>query len=194
MSVARLAAAGLLAYGGWLLYRKAEEGYDLFSEPLLALDDLAAAVDVYLPESLTMWTESKIPTQYRGAIRRAELAHGLPDGMLGRLLWQESRYRPEIIDGRVRSPAGAIGIAQFMPATAADEKINPLDPFQAIDGAARYLAKLYRTTGAWDKALASYNWGVGNVTRKGLDRAPEETRNYFTQILADLGMMGGNIA
>jgi len=75
-----------------------------------------------------------------------------------------------------------------MPATAAEMGIDPLDPFAAIDAAARYLRSLYRQTGAWDKALAAYNWGIGNVQRKGIARAPTETQNYFRQILADIGL------
>lgn len=194
MNVARLAAAALLVWGALELLRRARDGYDTFTDPLGgALADLAASVDSILPESLSMWTNDQVPDKYRAAVLAAESRYGLPDGMLGRLLWQESRYRPEIIDGRVRSSAGALGIAQFMPATAAELGVDPLDPFQAIDGAGRYLSRLYRSTGSWDKALASYNWGIGNVTRKGLAVAPAETRDYFSQILADLGL-GGTIA
>ena len=97
----------------------------------------------------------------------------------------------DIIDGHTKSPVGALGIAQFMPATAQQLGINPLDPFQAIDGAGRYLASLYRQTSSWSQALAAYNWGIGNVTRRGLDSAPTETRNYFTQILADVNNASG---
>lgn len=138
--------------------------------------------------SITGYTQEKVPSQYRAAIATAETANGIPDGMLARLLWQESRYRPEIIDGRKTSPVGALGIAQFMPATAAEWGVDPLDAFSSIAGAGRYLAWLFKQTGAWDRALAAYNWGVGNVNRKGLERAPAETRNYFSQILADIGL------
>lgn len=123
---------------------------------------------------------------YADAIARAEAAHGIPETLLARQLHEESRYRPEVIDGRVKSSAGAIGIAQFMPATARDFNLDPTDPFASIDAAARYMAQLYKITGDWAKALASYNWGVGNVTRRGLDRAPDETRKYVAAILADV--------
>ena len=121
----------------------------------------------------------------------AEDQNGIPHDMLARLLYQESHYRADIIDGRTKSPVGALGIAQFMPATAQQLGINPLDPFQAIDGAGRYLASLYRQTSSWSQALAAYNWGIGNVTRRGLDSAPTETRNYYTQILADVNNANG---
>jgi len=86
---------------------------------------------------------------------------------------------------------GALGIAQFMPATAADLGIDPLDPFQAIDGAGRYLASLYRMFGNWTQALAAYNWGAGNVQRKGLTNAPAETVAYYSSILADVNAASG---
>lgn len=81
------------------------------------------------------------------------------------------------------SHAGAIGIMQFMPGTAKMLGINPKDPNQAIDGAARYLKQLYNQTGSWEKAVAAYNWGIGNVTKKGLQNAPAETRNYLKKVL-----------
>lgn len=123
---------------------------------------------------------------YADAIARAESDNGIPQSLLGRLLYQESRFRPEIIDGRVKSPAGAVGIAQFMPATARDEGVNPLNPDEAIAGAGRYLAKLRAQVASWDEALAAYNWGIGNVKRRGLAAAPTETQNYVAQILSDV--------
>lgn len=138
--------------------------------------------------TLGLW---RPPAQYAGAIAAAEAANGIPTDILARLLYQESRYREDIITGKTKSPAGALGIAQFMPATASEMGINPLDPFQAIDAAARYLARLYSQTGSWTAALAAYNWGIGNVQRKGLAAAPTETRNYWTQILADVNGADG---
>lgn len=180
-----VAAAGLLAFAGWEWAKQQEEG-GVIADAIEQLTDEVSDV----ANSLTGYTYAKVPEKYRGAIASAEANHGLPDQMLARLLWQECRYRESIITGKVRSPAGALGIAQFMPATAAEMGIDPLDPFAAIDAAGRYLRSLYRQTGDWAKALAAYNWGIGNVKRKGLTAAPTETRNYFTQILADIGLGG----
>lgn len=140
--------------------------------------------------ALGLW---RAPAPYAPLIAAAEARYGLPATMLERLLWQESRYREDIISGRTRSPVGALGIAQFMPATAAEMGINPLDPAQAIDAAGRYLARLFKATGSWAKALAAYNWGIGNVQRKGLDAAPRETRTYFASILADVNAATGSL-
>lgn len=134
---------------------------------------------------LGFWTP---PEKYAGMVSAAESKYGLPDGLLARLLWQESRYREDIITGQVASPVGALGIAQFMPSTARDFGIDPLNPAQAIDAAGKYLKQLFNRFGTWSEALAAYNWGQGNVARKGLAAAPVETRNYFTSILSDLGL------
>ena len=195
MRLALVAAAAILAYTGWEWSRQqseagqeSEDQGDSFGFVAEAYNEAVSIVGDWA-DMATGYNINKVPIQYRGAIAQAERAHGIPDGMLARLLWQESRYRPEIIDGRKRSPVGALGIAQFMPATARELGIDPLEPFQAIAAAGRYLASLYRQTGAWPEALAAYNWGIGNVKRKGLAAAPTETRNYFGQILADLGMV-----
>lgn len=137
------------------------------------------------------WPSGSAP--YQQAITDAALQYGVPVSILAWLLWKESRYNPVIIDGTKRSRVGAMGIAQFMPATAAQvlgSEQAALDPFQAIPGAARYLAGLYNSTGTWEGALAAYNWGIGNVQRKGLGAAPPETVDYYTNIMDKAGMAG----
>lgn len=126
--------------------------------------------------------------KYKYAIAAAEQAHGIPDGLLARLLYQESRYRSDIIDGTTRSSAGALGIAQFIPATAADMGINPLDPFQSIEGAARYLKIQYNSFGDWRLALAAYNAGPGNVRKHNGIPPFTETQKYVAEIAADVGL------
>lgn len=133
----------------------------------------------------TNWPIGSAP--YRATIETAAAAFNVPVSILAWLLWKESRYNPAIISGAKRSPVGAMGIAQFMPATAREElgsEAAALDPERAIPGAARYLRKLYNQVGTWEKALAAYNWGIGNVRRKGLAAAPAETRDYTSTILA----------
>jgi soluble lytic murein transglycosylase-like protein len=139
--------------------------------------------------NLQAWPPGSGP--YQGAINDAAAQHGVPIMVLAWLLWKESRYNPAIINGTKRSRVGAMGIAQFMPATARQElgsEAAALDPDIAIPGAARYLAKLYRMTGSWTEALAAYNWGIGNVQRKGLAAAPAETRDYYTTIMSKAGL------
>lgn len=182
--VVLIGAAGLLAYGAWLLAEQGEGG----EGDGLELDDIGETIVNKAVSALGLW---RAPAEYAGLIQQAEDINSIPPTMLERLLYQECRYRQDIITGRLRSSAGALGIAQFMPATAAELGIDPLNPAQAIPAAARYLRSLYLRFGTWREALAAYNWGMGNVERKGLAAAPRETRNYFTAILADVSAATG---
>lgn len=152
------------------------------------IEDAAA----HVMSKFSNWPAGSAP--YKTTIENAAAASNVPVSILAWLLWQESRYRPEIIDGRKRSIVGAMGIAQFMGPTAVEwlgSEAAALDPAKAIPGAARYLRWLHNRTGSWSKALAAYNWGIGNVQRKGLERAPAETRNYYSEIL-ELANSGGS--
>lgn len=175
-----VAAGALMGVMAWQAYRNmtvataGDEASDIFSD---TVDELKS--------TFSGWPSGSEP--YQAIIIPAGQDNGVPISILAWLLWKESRYNPAIVDGTIRSKVGAVGIAQFMPATAADEGIDPLDPTQAIPAAARYLARLYRATGTWAQALAAYNWGIGNVQRKGLSAAPAETVNYYTDILRKAG-------
>lgn len=159
--------------------------------PQAPVDTQPSLIDSMISTTSSMLGLWHPPAKYADAIATAEATYNLPQDLLARLLYQESRYREDIITGKTRSPVGALGIAQFMPATASQLGIDALDPFQAIDGAGRYMASLYRQTGNWTEALAAYNWGIGNVKRKGIANAPAETQKYFTQILADVNSSTG---
>lgn len=124
--------------------------------------------------------DSFAKTPFYQDILAAEEKYSLPKNLLPRLLWTESRYNPDAV-----SPKGATGIAQFMPATAADFDFDPTDPRASIDASGKYLAQLHRSTGDWRDTLAAYNWGIGNLTRKGWDKAPRETIDYVDGIYAD---------
>ncbi len=130
---------------------------------------------------------------YKPLLLAAEQQYGIPHLLLCRQCWNESRFDPT-----ARSPAGALGIMQFMPATARDMGIDPLDPAQAIPAGARYLAQMYRIFGTWELALKAYNWGPGNVRKwlaAGRVGEPTETARYSREILADLNAAtGGTIA
>jgi len=152
---------------------------------LLELHDILPGAELK-----TAWSAPARAAPYLDAINAAEQKHGLPSGLLLRQLYQESAYRPDIITGRLKSSAGAVGIAQFLPATAADMGVDPLDPTSSIDGAARYMRSLFNALGTWPAALAGYNWGIGNVRRKGIAAAPAETRKYVASIVADVPTIG----
>jgi soluble lytic murein transglycosylase-like protein len=116
-----------------------------------------------------------------------EKQYGLPPGLLSAVTQVESGG-----NAGAMSKAGAAGLFQFMPATAREYGINPLDPAQAAGAAAKKLGGLVkRYHGNIGLALAAYNWGEGNLERKGLANAPPETQNYAPKVMAALGVYGG---
>jgi len=131
-----------------------------------------AALDVQQTEN----PQEKICRMVDGAARRYEL----PASFLTRVLWQESRFRTD-----VTSPAGAAGVAQFMPQTAAERGLgDPYDPALAIDQAGRFLAELASRFGNLGLAAAAYNAGPRRVA-KWLQRSselPTETQLYVLAV------------
>src|SRR6185437_10707725 len=114
------------------------------------------------------------------ALAQAAQKNDLPVHFFIRLLYQESSFRPEAI-----SSAGALGIAQFMPETATDRRLdNPFDPVQAIRASARLLRDLYRKFGNLGLAAAAYNAGPRRVedwrANKGV--LPLETVDYVRAV------------
>ena len=110
----------------------------------------------------------------------AAAANRLPSAFLTRVLWQESRFR-----SNARSRAGAEGVAQFMPQTAAERGLaDPTDPAQAITHAAQFLAGLTVRYGNLGLAAAAYNAGLGRVTKwlQGQSDLPAETRLYVLAV------------
>jgi soluble lytic murein transglycosylase-like protein len=187
----RATLLGLAVLAAALYYAAQNQGSTAGDDDSNIIDD---GVDD-LNNIMTGWPVGSAP--YEDLITDSASQFGVPVSILAWLLWKESRYSPDIISGAKRSRVGALGIAQFMPATAAQElgSVNAaLDPGVAVPGAARLLAKLYRSTGSWTGALAAYNWGIGNVQRKGIAAAPAETIDYYTTILAKANTSGGNYA
>jgi len=117
--------------------------------------------------------------KYLEAARVAEQRYGISPGTLGALLQTESQFNPA-----ARSKAGAVGIAQFLPSTAASLGVDPSDPFQSIEAAGRYLAQLKTKYGSERAALAAYNGGGANGQRVagGMDPNNAETRDYLAKI------------
>jgi len=113
-------------------------------------------------------------------MREVAVENALPTPLFTRLIWQESKFKPKAV-----SHVGARGIAQFMPATAAERGLeDPFDPIQALPASAEFLRELTLQFGNFGLAAAAYNGGPGRVGRwlKGKGGLPEETRNYVIQI------------
>ncbi|WP_430914224.1 transglycosylase SLT domain-containing protein [Klebsiella sp. T2] len=120
-----------------------------------------------------------------GEFGALEGKYGLPAGLLSSVAGTESGGDPFAV-----SPKGAKGPFQFMDGTARDlglKGMDVYDPHKSADAAARYLRYLLDATGGdLEKALASYNWGLGNVQKKGMDNMPAETRNYVPKVMAGM--------
>jgi hypothetical protein len=111
-----------------------------------------------------------------------EQKNGLPSGLLD-AVWSAESSRGE----NMQSPKGAQGHFQFMPATAAQYGLDDPNNLQkSATAAARMLSDMMQQTGSVPGALAAYNWGIGNVQRKGMDAAPSETRNYIQKVTSNM--------
>lgn len=126
-------------------------------------------------------------------IVRAAQQHGLPPEFLRALLYTESSWDPKVISGETRSTVirggrrvpGAIGIAQFMPGTAAERGVDPYNPQESIYAAAGYLAELRaRAGGSLVGAAVGYNAGGSRIGRP-FDALPAETQNYLRRIFEE---------
>ncbi len=109
-------------------------------------------------------------------IESAAAKHRMPVDFFTRLIWQESSFRPGVVSG-----AGAQGVAQFMPGTAAERKLgDPFDPEQAIPKSAELLDDLRVRFGNLGLAAAAYNGGPARVEAwlAGKGELPGETRSY----------------
>lgn len=112
---------------------------------------------------------------YRKLARRDARRFGLAPDIFLRQINQESGFNPGAV-----SPAGARGIAQFMPGTARGLGVNPDNPVQALEAAARLMAGYVKKYGSYRDALVAYNAGPGRVGGK----LPAETQAYVQAILS----------
>lgn len=128
-----------------------------------------------------------LPTsQYVAVARQDAINVGISPDYFVRQIYAESGFNPSAV-----SPYGAVGVAQFLPGTAAGLGVNPWDPTSALSGAANLMASYNRQYGGdYAKALAAYNAGTGNVNNatsacgaNWLSCLPGETQNYIRTIM-----------
>lgn len=123
-----------------------------------------------------------VPARYAAKIHELSQRFDLSPALLEAVVWQESRWRENAV-----SPVGARGLAQLMPGTARYLGVDFSDPFQNLEGGARYLREqLDRFDGDLEKALAAYNAGPGRVERAGGIPNIRETQNYVAAIMGRL--------
>lgn len=170
-----------------LLVNESDGEDDLFLSS--GLDDLmlrtsaarSQMIDKY--SAMEKYSLSQSPPSDRGdidqLIDRVAKHVSLDPNLIHSVVSAESAYQPDAV-----SHAGAEGLMQLMPATAADLGVkDSFDPQQNLLGGSRYLKQLMdKYDGDLDHALAAYNWGQGNVDRHGLEKMPEETRTYISRV------------
>ncbi|EPH0852008.1 transglycosylase SLT domain-containing protein [Klebsiella pneumoniae] len=123
---------------------------------------------------------------------KLESMYNLPSGLLRSVAITESGGNQFAVSG-----AGAQGMFQFMPGTARDMGLrgnDVFDPIKSAEAAARYLSMLLQKNGGdLSKALASYNWGIGNVQKYGMALMPQETRQYIPKVLSNMPGVGATL-
>lgn len=123
---------------------------------------------------------------WAGEVERAAVKAGVDPALLASLVWAESGFQPA-----AKSHAGAIGLAQLMPATAAGLGVDPHDPAQNLDGGARFLRAMLDQFGTPALALAAYNAGPGRVARAGGIPNIAETQAYVPKVLGYYDQLRG---
>ncbi len=127
-----------------------------------------------------------VPAPYREPILHSAARWNVPPALMAGQLMAESGFDPT-----AGSSAGAQGIAQFMPSTAAAYGLtNPYDPVAAIDAEAHLMSDLLRQFGSAELALAAYNAGPAPVEACHCIPPYPETQAYVTRILALIGGAG----
>lgn len=130
--------------------------------------------------------QGKVLLDWMGPMfNKLESLYQLPAGLLKSVAITESGGNQFATSG-----AGAKGLFQFMDGTARDMGLrgnDVFDPEKSAQAAAKYLSQLLRQNGGdLSKALASYNWGIGNVQRYGMGLMPQETRNYIPKVMSNM--------
>jgi soluble lytic murein transglycosylase-like protein len=152
-----------------------------FSQQLMQASAQGPGLGTTLGATATTTAVSGGEGAYKAEIDAAAAKYGLDPALLRGLIRQESNFDPN-----AGSPAGAQGLCQLMPGTAAALGCtNVNDPAQNIDAGARYLRQqLDAFGGDVSKALAAYNAGPGAVKRYGGVPPYAETQNYVRQVQA----------
>jgi hypothetical protein len=165
----------LRTHGQWPLQISTVQPGPLEAVPLQQPASRIKAASAQKPHRRTSFRRSV----YLPWVSSAEVRHSLPAGLLDALIWVESKYNPLAV-----SPKGAGGLGQLMPPTASSLGVeNRFDPYENIEGAARYLRQMLDKFGLVHLAVAAYNAGPGTVSRaKGIP-ANKETPGYVSEVL-----------
>jgi len=125
---------------------------------------------------------------WAAAIDAAATKAGVDPRLLAAITQAESGFNPGAL-----SAAGAAGLTQLMPGTAAGLGVDPTNPVANLDGGARYIAGQLATFGRVDLAVAAYNAGPGAVRKAGGVPDYPETQAYVRRVLGYYQQLGGTL-
>lgn len=182
----------------WLYSQRQAVAADVTSAVDSGVDDVTAAI--------AGWQQVQAGPLWVPVLHAAEQQYGIPTDLLARIAYQESHFRPDIIDGTVASSAGALGLMQLLGGTnsagvpwftsvAVPRPFTPADTTAQIQQAAQLLVSLMNHYNDWALAVAAYNDGRGNIDAyvAGNRALPSETANYVADILADVPLNGSSL-
>jgi hypothetical protein len=183
---------GSVEHIGMNLFQLATDGIDLDTLPSGSQSEVP-----HTPIAFDAPRQSgavSVPQEFEDVFNAAAQEYDVDADVLKGIAYAESRFNPDIVSGKVKSPVGAIGLMQFMPETASKEfGIDPTDPVQSIFGAAAYMRKsLDKFDGDYEKAVASYNWGRNRSTFNESDwtsKLPKETSDYLGRVFEAAGQL-----
>jgi len=172
-----IAARGILALAWWLAFAAIVNAQQPDSDRPTQPDGAsqsAASVAGAIDQQTGVHTICQM-------VEAAATANELPFEFFARVIWQESRFRSDVVGPVTRSGQRAQGIAQFMPMTAAERLLrDPFDPAEALPKSAKFLRDLHEQFGNLGLAAAAYNAGPTRVRDwlAGRRTLPSETQAY----------------
>ncbi|MFT2253393.1 transglycosylase SLT domain-containing protein [Escherichia coli] len=174
--------------------RKENPGKDFFTDEQIqrkiqemGLEPEQRAQSVKRPQATA---QGKVLLDWMGPMfNKLESLYQLPAGLLKSVATTESGGNQFAVGPQTKY-GSAKGLFQFVDSTAKDLGLrgnDVFDPEKSAQAAAKYLSQLLRQNGGdLSKALASYNWGIGNVQRYGMGLMPQETRNYIPKVMSNM--------
>lgn len=189
----RSETAFLLGLGGaiaWIYYQQSQMP-DVSSDATSFIDDPLSSISEAVVSSTAGWKNVGQAAQWLPDLNAAEIQYGIPQDLLARIAFQESRFRPDIISGVKASSAGALGLMQLMPQYY--QSVRVPRPFTIGDvqaqilEAAQDLVTNYNSLGNWPQAVAAYNAGLHTIQAGNASAANKaKTASYVAAIIADI--------
>lgn len=176
----------------WIIYQQSDTpGGESADSAVGFADDPFASISDVVVASTAGWKNVKDGPVWVPFLNAAEQTFGIPTDLLARIAYQESHFRPEIIDGTKPSTAGALGLMQLMPqyfpSVRVPRPFTVQDTQNQLEEAAQLLATNYASLGTWSQAVAAYNAGLTTVKTGNASAANKvATANYVAAILADI--------